>query len=67
MLSGAAISRSPIANFTPFDLFAKAMNCTEEPGPQRIACLQEVPAEVIKNITNFEPNSLNFENPVVDK
>ena len=67
MLSGAAVFRLPSANYTPFDLFAQAVNCTQEPGQQRLACLQAVPAEIVKNVTNSEPNSLSFGSPVVDK
>ena len=67
MFSGVAIYRSPIANYTPFDIFAQSFNCTQDPGPARLTCLQAVPADAIKNFTNADPADFSFGDVVVDK
>lgn len=67
MFSGAVTYRSPVANYTPFDQFAKAVNCTQPPGPLRLVCLKKVPAGLISNLTNANPSTFHFEDTVVDK
>ena len=47
MESGTAVSIVPTPNFIPFDTMAKAVNCTQTPGPERLSCLKAVPADAI--------------------
>jgi len=65
MLSGAKVSTSPVLNFSIFDTFATAMGCGQQPGPERLQCLRNVPASTIRAYTNG-PNSGPFI-PGVDK
>lgn len=65
MESGSAVSMSVTPNFTPFDTMAKAVNCTQTPGPARLACLKAVPADKIHAWANG-PQGLAF-SFVVDK
>ncbi|KAJ7742573.1 Alpha/Beta hydrolase protein, partial [Mycena metata] len=64
MLSGAAVSMSPIPSFTSFNNFSTAVGCTQAPGPARLACLKAVPAADIQAFVDG-PLSGAFE-PVVD-
>lgn len=67
MFSGAFTYRVPTANFTPWEQFAIAVNCTQDPGAERLACLKAVPATLIQNLTNSDPSDFSFETPLVDK
>ncbi|KAJ7785818.1 Alpha/Beta hydrolase protein [Mycena metata] len=64
LLSGAEESTSPVPSFASFDGFSTAVNCTQTPGPARLACLKNVPASVIRSFTNG-PSSGAF-GPIVD-
>lgn len=66
MESGAASSMITTPNFAAFDTFAKAVNCTQPPGAERLACLKSVPASTISAWLNG-PTGLTFGSPVVDK
>ncbi|KAG7094923.1 hypothetical protein E1B28_005729 [Marasmius oreades] len=60
MFSGAPLSPADLPpNFMLFNDFASAMNCTQSPGPDRLACLRQIPATVIRNFTNG-PSSGQF-------
>jgi len=62
--SGAATSMSPVPSFTSFDALSKAVNCTQAPGAERLACMKAVSADAIRAWENG-PQGLAFE-PVVD-
>ncbi|KAF9261783.1 alpha/beta-hydrolase [Marasmius fiardii PR-910] len=53
MLSSALVDSANVPpDFTSFNDFSNAVNCTQSPGPARLACLKQVPAAVIRNFTN---------------
>lgn len=66
MLSSAYIAHNPTPNYTIFNNFANASGCTQEPGPDRLACLRNITGETIRNFTN-SPDSGLFGTPIVDK
>jgi carboxylesterase type B len=74
MFSGALTTYPATPSFTNFNLFAAAVNCTQDPGAERLRCLKSVPAAIISNYTNGPicggstnaPTGGNFV-PVVDK
>jgi carboxylesterase type B len=59
LLSGFQVSTSPTPDFSKFNAFATAMNCTQTPGPLRLHCLRKIPACTIRNYTNG-PHSGRF-------
>ncbi|KIJ33057.1 hypothetical protein M422DRAFT_70484 [Sphaerobolus stellatus SS14] len=71
--SGAIPTLYPPTNFSAFDTLAQAVNCSQSPGEERLACLKNVPPEVIHAWANgpegveFIPTTDNitwFRNPI---
>ncbi|THV04330.1 alpha/beta-hydrolase [Dendrothele bispora CBS 962.96] len=75
LLSGATVDLSPLTvpssdpnvTYVNFNNFATAMNCTAEPGQERLECLRAASADTIKAYTNGNGTGTgSFGNPVVD-
>ena len=59
MQSGTDATIKATSSFTAFDSMAKAVNCTQTPGPARLSCLKGVPADAIHAWANG-PQGLPF-------
>ncbi|KAF5358876.1 hypothetical protein D9757_012298 [Collybiopsis confluens] len=64
IFSGTVPDKSAVPNFSAFNGFAQAMNCTQAPGVERLDCLRTVSATDIRVFTNG-PVSGSFQ-PLID-